>query len=42
MVIDIRAKEEYNNAHIFSAINIPEKDFENRSISFLKIRAYLS
>ena len=28
MVIDARTKEEYNEAHIFSAISIPEKDFE--------------
>jgi rhodanese-related sulfurtransferase len=27
-VIDARTKEEYNEAHIFSAISIPEKDFE--------------
>lgn len=27
-IIDARAKEEYEGAHIFSAINIPEKNFE--------------
>jgi rhodanese-related sulfurtransferase len=27
-VIDARTKEEYNKAHIFSAINIPERDFD--------------
>lgn len=27
-VIDARTKEEYSEAHIFSAISIPEKDFE--------------
>lgn len=27
-VIDARTKEEYNEAHICSAISIPEKDFE--------------
>ena len=27
-VIDARAKEEYDEAHIFSAISIPEKDFD--------------
>jgi len=27
-IIDTRTKEEYNEAHIFSAISIPEKDFE--------------
>jgi len=27
-VIDARTKEEYNEAHIFSAISIPEQDFE--------------
>jgi rhodanese-related sulfurtransferase len=28
VVIDARTKEEYDKAHIFSAISIPEKDFE--------------
>jgi rhodanese-related sulfurtransferase len=28
MIIDTRPKEEYEDGHIFSAINIPEKDFE--------------
>ncbi len=28
MVIDARTKEEYDEAHIASAISIPEKDFE--------------
>ncbi len=28
MVIDARTKEEYDATHIFSAISIPEKDFE--------------
>jgi rhodanese-related sulfurtransferase len=28
MVIDTRTKEEYDEAHIFSAISIPEKDFD--------------
>jgi rhodanese-related sulfurtransferase len=27
-VVDARTHEEYNQAHIFSAISIPEKDFE--------------
>ena len=27
-VIDARTKEEYNETHIFGAISIPEKDFE--------------
>lgn len=27
-VIDARTKEEYDEAHIFSAISIPEKDFD--------------
>ncbi len=27
-VVDARTKEEYDNAHIFSAISIPEKDFD--------------
>ena len=27
-VIDARTKEEYNEAHIFSAISIPEQDFK--------------
>lgn len=27
-VIDARSKEEYDEAHIFSAISIPERDFE--------------
>jgi rhodanese-related sulfurtransferase len=27
-IIDTRTKEEYNKAHIFSAISIPEKEFE--------------
>jgi rhodanese-related sulfurtransferase len=27
-VIDTRTKKEYDAAHIFSAISIPEKDFE--------------
>ncbi len=34
MVIDARTKKEYDKAHIFSAINIPEKDFE-KSIDIL-------
>ncbi len=33
-IIDARAKEEYDESHIFSAINIPEKDFE-KSMDFL-------
>jgi len=28
VVIDARTKEEYNEAHVFSAISIPERDFE--------------
>ncbi len=28
-VIDVRTREEYGEAHIFSAISVPEKDFEN-------------
>ncbi len=28
MVVDVRAKEEYREAHIFSSISIPENDFE--------------
>ena len=28
IVIDTRPKEEYDEAHIFSAISIPEKDFD--------------
>jgi rhodanese-related sulfurtransferase len=28
LVVDARSKEEYNHAHIFSAISIPEKDFD--------------
>ena len=27
-IIDARTKEEYDEAHIFGAINVPEKDFE--------------
>ncbi len=27
-IIDGRTKEEYDGSHIFSAINVPEKDFE--------------
>ena len=34
MVIDARTREEYDKAHIFSAINIPEKDF-GRSMDLL-------
>lgn len=34
MVIDARTENEYNKAHIFSAINIPEKDFD-KSINLL-------
>jgi rhodanese-related sulfurtransferase len=33
-VIDTRTKEEYEKAHIFSAISIPEKDFD-KSIDLL-------
>ncbi|MGD0886800.1 MAG: rhodanese-like domain-containing protein [Thermodesulfovibrionales bacterium] len=33
-VIDARTEEEYDEGHIFSAINIPEKDFE-KSINLL-------
>ncbi len=33
-IIDARAKEEYDESHIFSAVNIPEKDFE-KSMDFL-------
>jgi len=28
ILIDTRSKEEYDEAHILSAINIPEKEFE--------------
>ncbi len=34
MVIDARTKEEYDEAHVLSAINIPEKNFE-KSTSLL-------
>ncbi len=34
MVIDARTKKEYDEAHIFSSINIPEADFE-RSINLI-------
>jgi rhodanese-related sulfurtransferase len=33
-VIDTRTKEEYDESHIFSAISIPEKDFD-KSINLL-------
>ncbi len=28
-IFDARTKEEYDRAHVFSAISIPEKDFDN-------------
>jgi len=34
MVIDARTKQEYDEGYVFSAVNIPEKDFE-QSIGLL-------
>jgi rhodanese-related sulfurtransferase len=36
ILIDTRSKEEYQEAHIVNAINIPEKDFEKIAPTFLQ------
>lgn len=40
-VIDARSKEEYDEAHIFTAISVPEKDFEKSTALFPKDKSVL-
>ena len=38
MIVDARTHEEYNEAHVFGAVSIPEKDFEKSIRSLPKDR----